>query len=96
MTVKSAFSFLVSGSTTGNLGISIAAANTGSVTVTLTGCQLRIKGRDETLAPVEWVMQTLASLPTTVSAEEPRPPPVVNPYACLRSLPGRADLISTC
>ena len=63
ITVTSALSFPLYGMTPGNPTISITAANTGAVTVTLVSAQLRIKGKKETLLPVEWVVQTPQPLP---------------------------------
>ena len=61
--VKTSFSIPVYGTQLGDQAIDITATNTGSVTITLTGAQFRIKGKDETLVPIEWVTQTLQHLP---------------------------------
>jgi hypothetical protein len=63
ITVTSGLSFPLYGSTPGDLAVGITAANTGAVTTTVTGVQLRIKGKKETVAPVEWVVQTPQPLP---------------------------------
>jgi hypothetical protein len=47
----------------GDTAIAITATNTGAVTVTLSGAQLRIKGREGTVVPIEWVVQTPQDLP---------------------------------
>lgn len=62
--MRAAFAFPVYGPTVGDQAVSITATNTGSVNVTLLGCQLRIKGSEDTLAPLTWVVQTPTNLPT--------------------------------
>lgn len=63
LTVTSSFSIPVYDEHLGNAAIDITATNTGAVTITVTGAQLRIKGKKQTLAPFEWVVQTPSSLP---------------------------------
>jgi hypothetical protein len=70
VTVRASYSLPVYGPTVGDPAISITATNTGSVTVTLIGCQLRIKGSEDTLAPVTWVAQTPHDLPTVLEPGE--------------------------
>jgi hypothetical protein len=58
--VQGAYSYFPN---TGDKAIDITATNTGAVTVTLISAQLRVKGKAETLAPIEWLVQTPSSLP---------------------------------
>jgi hypothetical protein len=70
VTVKSSFSFPIYGMSPGDPAISITATNTGAVTVTVVSAQLRIKGKKETLAPVEWVVVTPQPLPIVLEPGE--------------------------
>lgn len=63
LTVRSSFSIPVYDNHLGPATIDITATNTGSVTVTVSGVQIKVKGRKGTLAPTEWVVQTPTSLP---------------------------------
>lgn len=64
--VTNAFSIPVFGDQLGEAVVDITATNVGAVRVTITGAQLRVKRRKETLAPVEWVVQTPVNLPTAL------------------------------
>lgn len=64
--VTNSFSIPVYGDQLGEAAIDITATNAGSVTVTITGAQLRVRRRKGTLAPVEWVVQSPANLPTVL------------------------------
>jgi hypothetical protein len=43
--------------------VDISATNTGAVTVTVTGAAIQVKGKKETLSPMEWVVQQPSPLP---------------------------------
>jgi hypothetical protein len=68
VTVTSGLSIPMYGQTPGTMApgdtaIGITATNSGAVTVTLSGVQLRIKGREGTVVPLDWVVQTPQDLP---------------------------------
>jgi hypothetical protein len=52
----------------GEAAIGITAANVGLAPVLLDSAQLRIRGRSETLAPMDWVYQEPSSLPIRLEA----------------------------
>ena len=48
----------------------MTVTNTGAVTITITSARFRIDGEKETLAPIDWVMQTPRELPVVLAPGE--------------------------
>jgi len=63
LTVTTSFSVPVYGRQLGQAAIDITATNTGPVAVTVSGTAFEVKGRSETVTPMEWLVQTPAPLP---------------------------------
>jgi hypothetical protein len=68
LTVRTVFSVPVDyANQLGRAAIDMTAANTGPVTVSVTGAAIEVKGKSETVVPVAWVVQTPAPLPRVLA-----------------------------
>jgi hypothetical protein len=65
--VKGSFATPVYGPALGAPCLGITVTNTGAVTITITSARFAIDGKQETLAPIAWVMQTPEPLPVVLA-----------------------------